>query len=533
VHFRRLTTFATTLGLTVGLGAFGLAGPQSAGAATPAIAPSIAPSGASAARPSSAARLGAAYIARQIDANGGHLVSFGVPDISDTAYAVLGLHAAGIGANESRYALTFLRTQVQHLQGSDGRDDPALLGYVIMAAVTSRKDPTVFGGTAPVNNLVARLRATVRTSGRDAGLFGSADPSFDGAFRQGVALAALAAAHVSATHLASSISWLTKQQCADGLWTAYRSNLAAPCPAADPNTFAGPDTNSTAMAIQGLAAYGDRPGRAAALASLHNLQTPDGGYPFLAAPGQPSDPDSTALVIQGLLAEKVDPGRAVAALAKFQFWCTAPVASRGAYFFPGSSTPNIFATVQAVPAAARKPFPLAGSTPSIDVPVMKCPPPATPDPTGPSPSAELTAVPFATTLAGTAGPCPAKTGVTVSVDFTAFKAGVLTRCAPGAQASGIAALQHAGFTVAGTQRYGLAFVCRIDNRPAPAQQPCITTPPPTAFWAYYHALAGATTWTYSTLGATSYKPPLGSIDAWAFGKQAKPTKTPAQVRAGT
>ncbi len=133
---------------------------------------------------------------------------------------------------------------------------------------------------------------------------------------------------------------------------------------------------------------------------------------------------------------------------------------------------------------------------------------------------------------GTAGPCPGKTGVTVVVDFKAFNGPIATRCAPGAQSSGVAALQHAGFNPAGTQRYGLAFICRINNRPTPAQQACASTPPRTAYWAYYHALSGATTWTYATSGASSYRPPLGSIDAWAFGNSAKPSKTPAQVRAG-
>ena len=129
------------------------------------------------------------------------------------------------------------------------------------------------------------------------------------------------------------------------------------------------------------------------------------------------------------------------------------------------------------------------------------------------------------------GHCPGTTGVPVAVDFTAFGKGVQVRCAPGKPATGIAALQQAGFSVAGTTSSGLGFVCRIQKLPTVAQDPCVTTPPPTAYWAYYHALAGATTWSYATIGAFSYKPPQGSIDAWAFGNSAKPTKTPAQVRA--
>lgn len=135
----------------------------------------------------------------------------------------------------------------------------------------------------------------------------------------------------------------------------------------------------------------------------------------------------------------------------------------------------------------------------------------------------------ATQPASTAGPCKGTSGVTVVVDFTAFNGGIQTRCAPGPQSSGLAAMQNAGFTVEGTRRYGLAFVCRINNLPSPAQQDCVNTPPADAYWAYYHALPGATTWTFSSVGAASYVPPLGSIDAWAFGNSAMPSKTPSQI----
>ena len=81
-------------------------------------------------------------------------------------------------------------------------------------------------------------------------------------------------------------------------------------------------------------------------------------------------------------------------------------------------------------------------------------------------------------LAGTAGACAgAATGVTVAVDFKAFGGGERHGALrPGKPATGVAALQGAGFTPAGTAQYGLAFVCRINNLPRPAQQPCISTP---------------------------------------------------------
>lgn len=483
------------------------------------------------------AQWGAGYLARQIKVNGGHLDSFGVTDVAGTAYAVLALHAAGVGRAGSNQAIAFLKTQLgAPLQNADGSDNPGNVAYFILAAVSAGQDPRHFGGTATSNNLVARLVATSRSTGPDAGLFGSNDPTYDGSFRQGLALAALKAAGLASTNAAvtSGIAWLEAQQCADGMWTSYRTDTSLACPAADPNTFAGPDTNSTGMAAQGLAAYNLRPARGTLLATLRSIQSADGGFPFLAAPGQTSDPNSTALAIQTILAEQGFPGAPLwakngvspySALASYQLGCGDPYAQRGAFFYPGDRSPSTLATVQAIPALAGKTFPLTASTPSTAVPRMIC------TTAGATSTASTASRATSAARAGTAGHCPGTTGVTVAVDFTAFGKGVQVRCAPGKPATGIAALQQAGFSVAGTTNSGLGFVCRIQKLPTVAQDPCVTTPPPTAYWAYYHALAGATTWSYATIGAFSYKPPQGCIDAWAFGNSAKPAKTPAQVRA--
>ena len=69
------------------------------GAALPASAASAATPAAAAATPThgQVARWGAGYLARQITANGGHVNAYGFTDVVDTAYAVIGLHAAGVG----------------------------------------------------------------------------------------------------------------------------------------------------------------------------------------------------------------------------------------------------------------------------------------------------------------------------------------------------------------------------------------------------------------------------------------------------
>ncbi|GIJ69504.1 hypothetical protein Voc01_044210 [Virgisporangium ochraceum] len=117
--------------------------------------------------------------------------------------------------------------------------------------------------------------------------------------------------------------------------------------------------------------------------------------------------------------------------------------------------------------------------------------------------------------AGTAGYCPDANGVTVVVDFNDLGGGVVVRCAPGDQATGLSALKNAGFTIAGTTRWGEGFVCRIEGRPTVATEPCRDTPPASAYWSYWHASNGGS-WTYSDKGVQNRRPPAGSFEGWSF-----------------
>ncbi len=119
-------------------------------------------------------------------------------------------------------------------------------------------------------------------------------------------------------------------------------------------------------------------------------------------------------------------------------------------------------------------------------------------------------------------------GVTVIVDTAAWNGAVERGCAPN-PANGLDALHQAGFRTAGTTRWGDAFVCRIDGKPTADTQPCVNTPPTSAYWAYYEAHPGDAKWTYSDLGATTTHPTAGMIEAWAFGAGALPRITPAQA----
>ncbi len=116
---------------------------------------------------------------------------------------------------------------------------------------------------------------------------------------------------------------------------------------------------------------------------------------------------------------------------------------------------------------------------------------------------------------GRPGYCPDASGVTVIVDFQGLGGSNIIRCAPGPQASGLAALQNSGMIVAGTDRWGLAFICRIEGKPSPEREACTDTPPATAFWSYWHAPNGGG-WTYSQRGVANRKPPAGSFEGWSF-----------------
>src|SRR5262249_4394911 len=152
-------------------------------------------------------------------------------------------------------------------------------------------DPTSFG--SPPENLVTRLLSTQQSNG----LFGTADPTFDGAFRQGFTLLALASVGKAN---ANGVAWLERQQCADGLWTAYRADPWLPCGPPDPLSFTGPDTNWTAAAMLGLTVQGQEAAATAGAAALADVRTPDGGWGFIAVSSGPTDADSTGLVVEAL-----------------------------------------------------------------------------------------------------------------------------------------------------------------------------------------------------------------------------------------
>jgi hypothetical protein len=135
---------------------------------------------------------------------------------------------------------------------------------------------------------------------------------------------------------------------------------------------------------------------------------------------------------------------------------------------------------------------------------------------------------------GSPGYCPDANGVTVVIDFQELGGTTIVRCAPGDQATGLAALKNAGIQVAGTARWGEALLCRIEGKPGPDVEPCVDAPP-NAYWAYWYATNGGA-WKSSELGVTNHKPPPGSFEGWSFSKNRTEASNPppriAPVRPG-
>ncbi|MFG2847931.1 prenyltransferase/squalene oxidase repeat-containing protein [Kitasatospora sp. NPDC048296] len=201
------------------------------------------------------------------------------------------------------------------------------------------------------------------------GLYGRSDPTYDGVWRQSLALTALSAAKV--TPADSAVARLTGQQCEDGGWPSYRAAGAA----CDAKTE---DSNATAVAIQALVALGGhQPAVDKGVQWLKANQNADGSWPY--NPGSPGDANSTGLAVNALFAARTDPASVAKAgsggaagknafdgLAHFQLGCTAPADQRGAFAFQpdpaaGTLAPNTLATAQAALAAAGGHLPVTAS----------------------------------------------------------------------------------------------------------------------------------------------------------------------------
>ncbi|MFE0463811.1 prenyltransferase/squalene oxidase repeat-containing protein [Kitasatospora sp. NPDC058965] len=198
-----------------------------------------------------------------------------------------------------------------------------------------------------------------------AALYGKGDPTYDGVWRQSLALTALTTAGVAPADAA--VDWLTGQQCADGGWPSFRADTATAC------TAAAEDSNATAVAVQALVALGGHQDTVdKGVAWLKANQNADGSWAY--NPGNPGDADSTGLAVSALRAAKTDPtavarsGRTgLQALAALQAGCDTAADQRGGLAYQATAgtapTANPLATAQAALALAGGELPVPAGSP--------------------------------------------------------------------------------------------------------------------------------------------------------------------------
>lgn len=293
------------------------------------------------------------YLEAQQNVDGGFGSGFS-PDssVSSTADAVLAIVAAGgdpaafdKGGNTP---ITYLAAQAP--SAATGGD----LAKLILAATAAGENPRQLGGV----DSVAKLEALTGTDGK----IGAATDTFFGH-----CLAMLALKSAERPIPAAAVDLIRAAQQTGGGWAWDGSEATAA------------DTNTTAVAVQALTAAGEAPTSKAmiqALSYYKGIQNEDGGWPYQSPSsfGTATDANSTAVTIQAILAAGQDPAGAE--------WTTAtgqtPVAAlevlqnpSGAFAWQAAMRDdNLLATVQALPALAGKPFPLA----TMDVGLATTPP---------------------------------------------------------------------------------------------------------------------------------------------------------------
>jgi len=248
------------------------------------------------------------FVASHQQPDGGFAETGQSSDANLTAWAVLGLSAAGKTPDRSPadYLTTVPATSANDVAlrilalRALGRDTGAFVDRL-----ESMRGPTGRIGTL-VNSTIWGVLA-LRGAGRPAG---------------------------------TSVQYLKRAQRPGGGWSWYPRGA--------------PDSNDTAAAIEALRASGvgprARPIRRG-LAYLRKLQRPDGGFALVA--GRSSDAQSTAWAIQAFVASGKQPGRrAFHYLASLR-------RSDGSYRYSKryAVTP-VWVTSQVLPALARRPFPL-------------------------------------------------------------------------------------------------------------------------------------------------------------------------------
>ncbi len=264
----------------------------------------------------SPAASGTAFLQSHQLENGGFAERGGSGYPQLTAWAVLGLRAAG---NDARPAAgRFLAQHEPELKS------PTDLALAVLAQ-------TALG--QPPGRALARLRALERPSGAV------------GALVNGTAWSVIAYRAAGVPVKAKTVRWLLARQTPRGGWGWSARNV---------------DSNDTAAVVEALRAVNLRgPAIRRALKFLLRYRNGDGGFELTL--GRGSDAQSTAWVVQAFVAAGRPPPRgSLAYLRRLQ-------SSDGSFRYSRryAATP-VWVTAQVLPALARKPFPLPSPSKAAD-----------------------------------------------------------------------------------------------------------------------------------------------------------------------
>jgi hypothetical protein len=255
----------------------------------------------------------ARYVQSRQEPNGGFAEPGAEPTPGLTAWAVIGLRAAGTPVRELERAREFLARPEARPQSATDVE----LMLVARAALGERP-----------RDLIGQVRGFQRGSG-------AIGPSINSTIWGVLALRSAGQAAP-----AGAVRYLLRRQRGSGGW----SWAAA----------AAPDSNDTAAAIQALRAAGVRgPPITRGLAYLRRLQNRDGGFEL--SPGRGSDVQSTAWAIQAFLAAGEQPGAAA-----YGYLARMGRPDGSLRYSARYAVTPVWVTAQALPALAGKPLPLSG-----------------------------------------------------------------------------------------------------------------------------------------------------------------------------
>jgi hypothetical protein len=255
----------------------------------------------------------ARYLEQRQTAVGGFAEPGGAATPGLTAWAVIGLRAAGRTPEELAQPIAYLQRTAHDL---DSLTDVELAALALAAA------------GEPSAELTARIRGARRGDGSLGGLVNA------------TAWGILALRGSGEPAPPGSVAYLLSKQRKSGGWPWHPRGA--------------PDSNDTAAAVQALRAAGVGPKSAAvtrALTYLRALQNRDGGFELVE--GRGSDVQSTAWAIQAFLAAGRKPGAAA-----YRYLARMRRTDGSFRYSARYAVTPVWVTAQTIPALVRKPLPL-------------------------------------------------------------------------------------------------------------------------------------------------------------------------------